>query len=447
MTSPEVKALLEHLLRHEEKAARSINLTASENVLSPLARVPFVLDAYTRYFLDDRRLFGSWFFYGGKELGSLQQVALEPVLRHLARAPYVNVRPISGISGMIVAMSGLTGPADVVLSLPVEAGGHASTSVVATGLGVRAGQIPMASPHDVDLDALEKRLKTEQVHGLYIDQSNVLFPIDPQPLRDRIERCSPSTWLHYDSSHANGLILGGAYPNPLDRGASSFGGSTHKTLPGPHKAFLATREGRVADAFTAASDHFVSHHHLAEVISLAITLLELRDCGGDVYARRVIENAQAFAAAVAGRGVFVAGEERGFTGSHQVWVRPDPEADTDEMANRMVSCGLIVNRFGQMPGIPSPAFRISLSEVTKLGATREHAEALASAFCDIIAGGSRVPAAAAGIAELVDELSVPRYCYGWEDLARSDVSDMMEKLRRILISRLGIAGCSPGAVS
>ena len=73
-----------------------------------------------------------------------------------------------------------------------------------------------------------------------------MFPIDPQPIRNLIDKLSPETILHYDSSHINGLIFGKALFNPLTRGAHCYGGSTHKTLPGPHKGFLAMNELSIA---------------------------------------------------------------------------------------------------------------------------------------------------------------------------------------------------------
>src|SRR5205823_6268942 len=160
----------------------------------------------------------------------------------------------------------------------------------------------------IDMSGLEAELIKTRPAVVYSDQSTLLFPIDPRPLRELIDLVSPEIILHYDSSHVNGLILGDALFNPLERGAHSFGGSTHKTLPGPHKGFFATNDESLARRVQAASDHFVSHHHLADVVSLAVTLIEMQECSGDVYAHRVIANAQNFARVLFDQGICVAAD-------------------------------------------------------------------------------------------------------------------------------------------
>jgi len=45
---------------------------------------------------------------------------------------------------------------------------------------------------------------------------------------------------YYDVSHNAAFIIGKQHPNPLEDGYDAFGGSTHKTIPGPQKAFFAT---------------------------------------------------------------------------------------------------------------------------------------------------------------------------------------------------------------
>lgn len=206
-----------------------------------------VLDGYSRYFVDHMELFGEWSFFGGVEAGRIETDLLKPMLSDMAGADHVDVRPISGLNCMTVAMGGLCPAGGTMYTVPVESGGHMSTTTVAERLGIRTVPLPMDGHHAIDLDRLAEQLKTDPPNLVYLDQSTQLFPIDPLPVRELLDQHAPQALLHYDSSHINGLILGGALPNPLDRGAHSFGGSTHKTLPGPHKAFLATNDRRVAE--------------------------------------------------------------------------------------------------------------------------------------------------------------------------------------------------------
>ena len=68
-----VEGLLDRLDRHERHARRALNFTPSENTMSPLARLPLVLDAYSRYFFNHMELFGKWMFFGGIEAGQIAQ--------------------------------------------------------------------------------------------------------------------------------------------------------------------------------------------------------------------------------------------------------------------------------------------------------------------------------------------------------------------------------------
>ncbi|GAB4566624.1 MAG: serine hydroxymethyltransferase [Rhizobacter sp.] len=434
--TPTLTDLFARLRAHEARAAKSFNLTPSENRLSPLATMPFAFDAYSRYFLDDLRLFGQWCFPAGRHLGAIERDVLHPVLKQLACSSHVNVRPISGISCMTIILAALTKPGDLVLVVPASAGGHASTRHVAARLGAEAVDIPFRNPFDIDLDRLRDLLRDRSPRLVYIDQSTLLFPIDAKQIRSLVDQVSPTTLIHYDSSHLNGLVLGGIVANPLERGADSFGGSTHKTLPGPHKGFIATQSVEISKAVEAVTDHFVSQHKMAEVTSLAITLLEFRDCGGVRYAQQTVENARTFAATVAERGLSVAGADRGMTDCHQVWVAAGGRKSLPEQATTLESAGLLVNSFPSLPSIDGPAFRLSLAEFTRMGAQRADAQTLAHAFADVLAGDGRGMDA---LQALRHKLARVAYCWDVESIPGLTGASM-EQLLELLPSLAGAGG-------
>lgn len=441
MSDSDMTRLLELLTAHESRAQRSLNFTPSENVLSPLARLPFVIDTYSRYFFDHLRLAGEWFFFGGIDAGRIELEVLQPVLRDLARARYVDTRPISGLNCMTIAMAGLCPRGGLMLTVPVDSGGHMSTASVAARLGIRVLPLPMERTHFVDLERLGALLAAERPDLVYLDQSSQLFPIDPAPIRELIDARSPGTLLHCDSSHVNGLILGDALPNPLERGAHTFGGSTHKTLPGPHKGFLATNDAGLRDRIDAIAYHFISHQHLAASISLAITLIEMQECGGTVYAAQVLANAGAFARELADRGIPVAAAEYGFTRCHQVWAMPRPGVAADEVARRMYDQGLLVNKFNDLPGVDQPVLRISLAEVTRLGADEQDVRELAGLFAVLLSGDRSDHSAATG--RIRARLSRPRYCYDYDQLAGSGASQDFLRLFRGIAENTGHRVAAP----
>jgi len=429
-----LRAVLASIELDQANGRRSLNLTPSENAMSPMARLPFAFDAASRYFFDHLRKFGAWCFYGALGAGTIEYDLLVPLLRELTDAPFVNTQPISGLTCMMVAMGALAEPGQTILTVPVDGGGHISTTGVARRLGLQPSFLPMHNAHDIDLDGLARILETDRPAAIYVDQSNVLFPFDLRPVRALIDRYSPATLLHYDSSHLNGLILGGALPNPLRQGADSFGGSTHKTLPGPHKGFLVCRRPELARRIDETSGLLISQHQPAAVASLAITLLELRHRGGSEYARLVTSNAVAFARTLHRRGVSVAAAERGFTGCHQVWVDSRASDGAIEVSERFFDAGIVVNRVS-VPGIEGRALRLSVAEVTRLGARERETEELADLIADAIVEGRSADSLRPAVAGLRERLCRPRYCFEQSDLdplVRPEIRDLLAALEHVV---------------
>jgi glycine/serine hydroxymethyltransferase len=311
----------------------------------------------------------------------------------------------------------------MILAIPPSFGGHVSTQVIVESMGRTCLHIPMQSAHEIDLDQLKSILRQHQPKLLYLDQATMLFPLDVASIRAVIDDSSPETLIHYDSSHLNGLILGGAIPNPLEHGADLFGGSTHKTLPGPHKGFLATNNAALAQKIDEFGSHFVSHHNSAATVALAVTLLEFQQCGGDRYASLLVENAQQFAARLNALGVEVAAADLGFSGCHQVWVTPPGDLDVHALASKFEACGLILNVFGGLPGISRPSFRISMAEVTRMGMMDEQALELAEIFADLILSNGRVDTTRSRIEPIKTALAKPKYCIDLNDLYGMSLDD------------------------
>ena len=374
-----IEKLMGHLAAHESHARASISFVPSENTLSPISRLPFILDGYSRYHFDYEPM--SLAFRGDRGIDKIKEEVLIPLLQELTNAEFINLKGISGMNCLTVVLAALADIGDTIVSIPASMGGHPSTPIIAKRLGIRLLDMPMLSPHEPDLDTLEAIIKKEKPRLIYIDQSTFLFPLDPAPVRQLVDQHSPETYIHFDSSHLNGLVLGGACWNPLDRGAHSFGGSTHKTLPGPHKAFLASRQKEIIDKINNKMIYFVSHVHVADTVSLALVLLELKHCGGAEYAKNVVENARTFASLLHEHdGLHVAEAGRGFTDCHQLWVTPEPNGDPWKMSERLHRCGLIINNFDALPGIDAHTFRLSMAEATKLGLQKDEVEELADIF-------------------------------------------------------------------
>jgi glycine hydroxymethyltransferase len=398
MSSDRLARILSITREHEQWIGESFSLIPSENVLSSLARDMLVGDLYSRYYFEEDRGSSAWAFPAGRAVGELLDEVLVPRLREFARAQFIDLKSNSGISNMIVAMAAHCDPGDTLLCLPAALGGHASTATVARRLGLEVFEIPHLGV-DVDEAGLAELCRRTAVRLVYIDQSHVLFPVETDRLRFILNDIGSSAAIHVDSSHCNALIFGGVHPNPLESGADSFGGSFHKTFPGPHKAFIATNSPELAKGIKAQSAHLISHGHAGELVALAIVLEQFAQAVPSVYASRIVANARAFAGRLAEGGLSVAAADRGFTDTHQVWVGASDAFVLPGASQRLFQAGILVNTFGGLPGISQGGVRLGLNEATAIGLHPAEARDLATLFVDA-ARGATGPNLKARVAEL-----------------------------------------------
>ena len=408
----QIDRLFDILVEHEDKFNRSFSFIPSENILSPLARLAFLSDGFSRYFFDEKEVFGRWSFEGGSLVGRVQQEILVPLFRRIGKAKHVNLHPISGLSGMTLALAAFGGGAgSKVVSVPTSHGGHPDTRYVSEKLGYWVLDLPFADWVHVDLAALGRLIAEERPALVYLDHATALFPMDLAAVIGAIRAAARDPLhVHVDSSHVNGLIWGGQLPNPLECGADTYGGSTHKTFPGPHKAVLFANDDAVAERLILTAVNMISHHHTASVVALAIALVEFAECGGETYAAGIRSNAKSFAQSLHARGLRVQGEAWGFTDNHQIWIETPAGLDTYAAASHLFQAGLVVNPYNPLPSLGGPGLRLGVNEPTRLGLGAEELDTLADLFARLLLAKRPVSEVAPRVAEL-RRRHRPEFCF------------------------------------
>ncbi len=384
-TPPDGRRVLRQAAVHHAAGRRRLHLVPSENGLSLAARVPHLMEAAVRYAFPGPDHGGeNWAWPGRQDLLDIERTAAARLGRQLG-ARQVNLKPVSGVSALTVALSALAQPGDAVINLAERDGGHGSTRFIGARLGMRMADLPVdPASFTIDLDVLAEQLAGgPRPRLVYLDAFMCLFPTDLPGLREVVGR---DTLIHYDASHTLGLIAGGVWRNPLTAGADSLGGSTHKTYPGPHKGLLATRDGGLAARFDEHASHFVSHHHPADVVALAVATAEM-DERGAVYAHRTVANARRLGTALADRGFTVCGEKRGFTDCHQLWIDIAPLMDAEEASRRLFAADVVVNAI-PLPYVTAPAgLRLGVQEVSWHGMGADQMDELAAIFTAVLREG------------------------------------------------------------
>jgi glycine hydroxymethyltransferase len=346
--------------RHEELKQTGINLVASENRLSERAARALASDLAGRYDSD---------WYGGTRHARDLVEHVENLARTVFSARHAFVTPLSGNMCDLAVLFAFTKAGDSVAGIPWEHGGYPF------GYGKFERQLVPLPMRDYVVDA--ERLGTlTGTPLLLLAPSVVLFP---HPVRT-LAACGAATFV-YDASHVLGLVAGGAFQQPLSEGADVVIGSTHKSLPGPQGGIVATNDDTCAERLAAylrldieSGIGLVDNPHVNRIAALGLVLQETRARGRD-YARAVVDNARALAAALDDLGIPVKYRERAYTDSHQVLLDLDVDAAAD-LFEKLERNNIFIDRVA----------RLGVAEVTKVGMQEAEMADIAHLIADAAAG-------------------------------------------------------------
>lgn len=361
--------------------ASTINLIASENVLSPAARRMLDSDFHHRYAEGHP---GDRYYEGTRYIDAVED-RTRRLVADVFSADQVDVRLPSGTTANEAVFSALLKKGGIALSHGVAGGGHISHARFGA-LGKRADKI-LELPRRADgfvLDDVAAAAMVREVKPRLVVLGRSLF-LFPEPMAAVREACDETgTLVLYDGSHVLGLIAGGEFQDPLTEGADLVTASTHKTYFGPQRGVILAR-GK-DEEFWRPIDRAVfpgvtSNHHLFSLPSLFAATLEVKEFGKD-YAQATIRNAKALAEALARRDFAVAAADLGFTESHQVAVDVGDHGGGRDVSRRLCENGVICN-MNLLPGEPGKnarnprGIRLGVQEMTRYGMGAEAMDRIA----------------------------------------------------------------------
>ncbi len=361
------RELLEVVLRHNVWRRReTINLIASENVMSPLAELFYLNDLAGRY---AEGVVGNRYYQGTKYVDILEDALVREFAKVLD-AKFVDVRPISGTVANLATYLALVPESGVVASLPIKYGGHISHNNVGglRALRIKAVEIPWDLENfNVDVDKARRVIEERKPHLIILGGSLYLFP---HPVREISEVAkSVGSYLLHDTAHVLGLVVGGVFPNPLREGAHVITSSTHKTFPGPQGGLIAGVLEDSSEIQRAVFPGFTSNYHLHRYVSTYITLSEMKLFGAE-YASAVVKNARALGEGLAEEGLSPLAERLGYTETHQVALDVSKFGGGDRVARMLEEANIVVNK-NALPwdkSVLKPSgVRLGTQEVTRFG--------------------------------------------------------------------------------
>ena len=408
----------------------TINLIASENVMSPAAMAVYLNDFMHRY--AEGKPFKRH-YQGTKYIDELEVLADE-LMGKLLDTDMVDLRPISGTIANAAVFRVLAAPGEQAVIAPVQAGAHVSHTKFGTlgALGIKQIELPYDEERmNVDIDKAVKVIEETKPKFAVLGGSVYLFPHPVKEIADAVH--SVGGKLVYDAAHVLGLIAGRVWENPLKHGADAVTASTHKTFPGPQGGVIFFSDKDLyKEVGKTIFPWFVSSHHLHRIPATAIVALEMLEYGHE-YAEQITRNAKKLAESLAERGFTVLGESMGYTMSHQVLVDVSKQGGGAKVAKMLEDANIILNK-NLLPHDPPDAvknpsgLRIGVQEMTRFGMKEHEMEEIADFMERVVMRGEDPARVREEVKAFRANFVKVHYGYSLEDLKGIVYSDALRLL-------------------
>lgn len=402
---PEVSAAVG---REEQRQREGVELIASENYVSEavLAAVGSVLTNKYAEGLPGKR------YYGGCEfVDVVEELAIDRA-KALFGADHANVQPHSGANANLAAYFSLMDPGDTILGLSLSEGGHLThgTKVNFSGRFFNASMYGVnAETGLLDYDAILSKAKEVRPRGIICGASAYSRVIDFQRFRAIADEVG--AYLFADIAHIAGLVVAGEHPTSIGH-AHITTTTTHKTLRGPRAGLILCGEDHAKAVDKTVFPGMQGGPLMHVIAGKAVAFLEAMQPSFKSYARQVIANARAMAAALQERGFPVIS---GGTDNHLFLIDVGSRDISGRKAERILdTVGISANR-NTIPGDTRPPTQASGLRIgTPAMTTRGFSERESVAVADMIARVLDAPEDAtvlervrADVLELTAEFPVP----------------------------------------
>ena len=368
--------------RELSRQRQNIELIASENIVSPavMAAMGSVLtNKYAEGYPGHR-------YYGGCQfVDEVENLAIDRACR-LFGARYANVQPHSGAQANLAVYFALLNVGDTVMGMDLSQGGHLTHGSPVNMSGKNYNFVAYGVDENGFLDyaALAKQVAKVRPRLLVAGASAYPRALDFEKLAEIAH--GYGAMLMVDMAHIAGLVAGGVHQNPVPY-ADVVTTTTHKTLRGPRGGLILTNNEYLAKRINSAIFPGTQGGPLEHVIAAkAVCFGEALQPEFQVYARRIVENAQALAAGLTDRGVRLVS---GGTDNHLMLVDLTDEACTGKELERNLDEVHITANKNTVPGEKRSPFvtsgvRLGTPAVTTRGMGPEEMRVIADCIADCI---------------------------------------------------------------
>jgi glycine hydroxymethyltransferase len=293
---PDIAAVLLSELHRQQS---NLQLIASENFTSRavLATLGSTLsNKYAEGYPGKR-------YYGGcEEVDVAENIAIDRA-KSLFGAEHANVQPHSGASANVAIYQAFTKPGDTVLAMSLPHGGHLTHGSKVNFSGKWFNVVSYGVRQDnelIDYDELRDSAIANKPKMICSGATAYPSLIDFEKVRAICDEVGAIMWV--DAAHFIGLVAGKAIPSPVPY-ADVVSFTTHKVLRGPRGGMILTKAEHAAAIDKAVFPGMQGGPIMSAVAGKAVALAECATPAYQKYAKDVIVNAQALAAALEGEGM------------------------------------------------------------------------------------------------------------------------------------------------
>ncbi|HJD20248.1 MAG TPA: serine hydroxymethyltransferase [Candidatus Gemmiger faecigallinarum] len=376
---PELAAAMDRELARQRQ---NIELIASENIVSPavMAAMGSVLtNKYAEGYPGHR-------YYGGCQyVDEVEQLAIDRACR-LFGARYANVQPHSGAQANLAVYFALLNVGDTVMGMDLSQGGHLTHGSPANMSGKNYNFVSYGVDDNgfIDYKALAKQVNKVRPKLLVAGASAYPRAIDFEKLAEIAH--GYGAMLMVDMAHIAGLVAGGVHQNPVPY-ADVVTTTTHKTLRGPRGGLILTNNEYLIKRINSAIFPGTQGGPLEHIIAAkAVCFGEALKPEFKTYAQKIVDNAQALAAALTARGVKLVS---GGTDNHLMLIDLlDEECTGKELEHNLDEVHITANK-NTVPGEKRSPFvtsglRIGTPAVTTRGMGPAEMQVIADCIADCI---------------------------------------------------------------
>ena len=372
------------LAAEERREQNSLNLIASENYASRAVRQATASVLTNKY---AEGLPGKRYYNGCECADSIEQLAIDRA-KELFNMEHANVQPHAGSQANMAVYFAVLKPGDTILGMDMPHGGH-----LTHGLEINfSGRIYKAVHYG--LDRQNERIDMEQVRQMALKHRPKLiicgasaYPreIDFAAFGQIAQECG--AMLMADIAHIAGLVVAGLHNSPCQT-ADFVTTTTHKTLRGPRSGIAMCKAGYAKKLDSAVCPGLQGGPLMQQVAAKAVALVEAAQPQFKQYSQSIIDNCQALAEELLGRGYRLVS---GGTDNHLLLIdlRANyPELSGREAANWLERAHIVVNKnaipFDQRPPTQTSGLRLGTPAITTRGLGPEETILLAGWIDEVL---------------------------------------------------------------